>query len=54
MNSSKAPWIGILIGSTIGSLIPAIWGAGILSVSGVIFGVVGAFVGLYISFKIRH
>ena len=54
MRYTKAPWVGILLGSTIGGLVPAIWGAGVVSLGGITFSVVGAFIGLYITFKIRH
>jgi uncharacterized membrane protein YeaQ/YmgE (transglycosylase-associated protein family) len=45
-------WIGILIGSTIGGLIPGLWGDGLLSYSSVLLSCVGALVGLWIGFKL--
>ena len=45
-------WIGILIGSTIGSFIPDLWGSGLLSYSSILFSGIGAFVGLLISYKL--
>jgi uncharacterized membrane protein YeaQ/YmgE (transglycosylase-associated protein family) len=45
-------WIGILIGSTVGSFIPELWGADLLSYSSVLFSGVGAFVGLLVSYKL--
>jgi hypothetical protein len=47
-------WIGILIGSTIGGLIPGLWGDGMLSYSSVLLSGVGAFVGLWIGFKLSN
>jgi predicted MFS family arabinose efflux permease len=41
-------WIGIFIGSTIGGLIPELWGGDMLSYSGVLLSGVGAFVGLWL------
>jgi predicted MFS family arabinose efflux permease len=41
-------WIGIFIGSTIGGLIPLLWGDDMLSYSGVLLSGVGAFVGLWL------
>ena len=40
-------WIGIFIGSTIGGLIPEIWGGDMLSYSGVLLSGVGAVAGLW-------
>jgi predicted MFS family arabinose efflux permease len=44
----SAIWIGIFIGSTIGGLIPLLWGDDMLSYSGVLFSGLGAFVGLWL------
>ena len=43
-------WIGIFIGSSIGGLIPELWGADLLSYSSILFGAVGAFVGMYVCY----
>jgi hypothetical protein len=39
-------WLGILIGSTLGGLIPSLGGDGIFTYSSVLLSGVGAFVGL--------
>jgi len=39
---------GILIGSTIGGLIPTLWGGDLISYSGVLLSGIGAVVGLWI------
>jgi uncharacterized membrane protein YeaQ/YmgE (transglycosylase-associated protein family) len=44
-------WLGILIGSSVGGLIPELWGAGMFSYSSVLFSGIGAFVGLLISYQ---
>jgi hypothetical protein len=44
-------WLGVLVGSTIGGFIPALWGADLMSYSGVLFSGIGAFVGLWIGYK---
>lgn len=41
-------WIGILVGSTIGGLIPELWGGDLISYSGVLLSGVGAFMGLWL------
>jgi predicted MFS family arabinose efflux permease len=45
---ATAIWIGIFIGSTIGGLIPELWGDGMFSYSGVLLSGGGAFVGLWL------
>jgi predicted MFS family arabinose efflux permease len=44
-------WTGILIGSTIGGLIPSLWGDGMFTYTGVLLSGAGAFVGLWIGYK---
>jgi hypothetical protein len=44
-------WIGILIGSTIGGMIPLVWGDDMLSYSSVLLGGAGAFAGLWVGYK---
>jgi len=44
----SAIWIGIFVGSTIGGLIPELWGGDMISYSGVLLSGVGAFVGLWL------
>jgi hypothetical protein len=41
-------WIGILVGSTIGGLIPTLWGADMLSGSGILFSGIGALAGIWL------
>ena len=45
-------WIGILVGFTIGSFIPDLWGAGLFSYSSVLLSGIGAVVGLLIGYKL--
>jgi predicted MFS family arabinose efflux permease len=52
MRSRSYIWIGIFIGSTVGGLIPELWGDDVLSYSSVLLSGVGALVGLWIGFKI--
>jgi len=48
MKSRGFVWFAILVGSTIGSLVPELWGADIFSYSSVLLGGVGGFIGLWI------
>ncbi|HEY4517535.1 MAG TPA: hypothetical protein VJI74_01450 [Candidatus Paceibacterota bacterium] len=47
-------WIGMFIGSTVGSFIPALWGAGVLSFSSLIFGAAGGIVGIWLGYKLSQ
>jgi len=54
MRSRSSIWIGILVGSTIGGLIPGLWGEDVFSYWSVLLSGAGAFVGLWIGFKIAN
>ncbi|MGD0328256.1 MAG: hypothetical protein ABSB00_00905 [Minisyncoccia bacterium] len=44
-------WLGLFVGSTIGSLIPELWGAGVFSTSSLLLGAVGGIAGIYVAYK---
>ncbi len=44
-------WLGIFIGSAIGGFVPELWGAGMVSYSSVLLSGAGAFVGLWIGYR---
>lgn len=46
--------IGMIVGSTIGGYVPLLFGAGIFSVSSIIFGALGGLFGIYIGYKISQ
>ena len=47
----KGPtYTGGFVGGTIGSFIPSLWGAGQLSLSSVVFFMIGGFVGIWIAY----
>ncbi len=54
MNLKLLVWIGIFIGSTIGGYVPMLWGAELLSVSGVIGSVIGGLLGIYAAYKFNQ
>lgn len=54
MSQKTIIYIGVLFGSTIGGLIPMLWGADYLSMSSVLLTAVGGIVGIYVGFKISH
>ena len=47
-------WIGLFVGSTVGSIIPNLWGADMFSMSSILLGGLGAFAGIYIGFKLSQ
>ena len=49
MRSRGSIWLWIFIGSTIGGLIPELWGGELLSYSGILLSGAGAFLGLWIA-----
>lgn len=52
MPSRLLIWVSIIIGSTIGGIIPELWGAGMFSCLSLLLSGIGALVGLWIAFKI--
>jgi predicted MFS family arabinose efflux permease len=46
-------WFAVFIGSTVGGCVPALWGAEMLSYTGVLFSGVGAFAGLWAANRMR-
>lgn len=54
MNSKALVWIGVTVGSVVGSFVPSLWGADMLSLSSLVFGAIGAIVGIYIGFKLSN
>ena len=44
--------IAVLVGSTVGGFVPSLWGAGVLSVAGVVFSVLGGVAGVWVGAKL--
>jgi hypothetical protein len=44
-------WVGVLVGSTVGSFVPELWGGDLLSYSSVLLSGVGGFAGLWLAYK---
>jgi uncharacterized membrane protein YeaQ/YmgE (transglycosylase-associated protein family) len=49
--AKKLIWIGFIVGSTVGSMVPTMWGAGMLSVSSFVLSAVGGAVGIWAGYK---
>jgi hypothetical protein len=54
MNSKSTMWIFMLIGSSVGGLIPTLWGASYFSISSVLFTALGGIIGIWLNFKITN
>jgi len=54
MSTKTWIWIGLFAGSTAGSYVPALWGAGFLSFSSVISTAVGGIIGIWLGFKLGN
>lgn len=54
MNSRALIWLGLFVGSTIGSFIPNLWGAGFLSFSSILLSAVGGAVGIWVGYKLTN
>ena len=54
MNSKALIMILMVVGSTLGSWLPSLWGAGGLSLSSVLFGAIGGVIGIWAGFKISR
>ncbi len=44
----------MIIGSTVGGYIPALWGAGFFSMSSIVLTAVGGFLGIWFGYKISR
>jgi hypothetical protein len=52
MNQKTLVWIGMFVGSTVGSYLPLLWGAGFLSLSSVLLSGAGGILGIWLGFKL--
>ncbi len=49
----KGPtYTGALVGGTIGSFVPSLWGAGQLTMSSVVFFVIGGLFGIWLAYRL--
>lgn len=52
MNTKAFVMTGMIVGTTLGGLIPMLWGADFLSFSSFLFEALGGIVGIWIGYKI--
>lgn len=44
--------IGMFLGTTIGSYIPILWGGSLLSITSILWSVIGGIVGIWIAYRV--
>ncbi len=54
MSSKSTIMVFMIVGSTIGSLIPTLWGAGLFDTSSVIFTAMGGGFGIWLGLRISN
>lgn len=48
----SAVWVGVFVGSSIGSAVPMLWGGSLFSMSSMLFSALGAFAGIWAVYKL--
>ena len=54
MNSKRLIWIGAIVGSTVGGMLPALWKGSMLSIWGFVLSTVGGIVGIWAGWKLSQ
>jgi len=52
MASRRLIWIGAFVGGTLGGLVPCMWHASMLSMSGFLFSTIGGLAGIWAGWRI--
>jgi hypothetical protein len=50
--TKKLIWAGLFIGSTLGGMLPSLWGGDMLSISGLLLSAVGGVIGIWAGYRI--
>ena len=50
----KMIWLGLFVGSFVGSYLPTLWGADIFSLWSIILGTVGGLAGIWLGYKLSQ
>jgi len=54
MSMKTLIWAGVIVGSTLGGLLPALWGGGVFSFSSVIFSTIGGIAGIWAGYELSQ
>jgi hypothetical protein len=54
MSRKSIIMIGMVVGSTAGSCLPALWGGGLFSLSSVLLGGIGGVAGIWLAFQLTR
>ena len=54
MSTKQMIWGGAIIGSTVGGLLPGLWHASFLSMSGVVLSAIGGIAGIWAAWKLSQ
>jgi hypothetical protein len=49
--TKKFIWIGLFVGSTIGNMLPLLWGGDAISISGLFFSLIGGAIGIWLGYR---
>ena len=49
--TKKLIWLGFFVGSTIGNMLPTIWGGDVMSISGFFFAILGGIAGMWAGYR---
>ena len=52
MSSRKLIWLGFFVGSTIGGLLPAMWGDDMISTAGILLSLAGGIAGIWAGYRL--
>ena len=52
MIDKRVIWIGVVVGSTLGGLLPSLWHASMFSLSGLVCSTIGGLVGIWVGWRI--
>jgi hypothetical protein len=54
VNSKRLIWIGAIVGSTVGGMLPGLWKESIVSMWGLVLSTVGGIAGIWVGWKLSQ